>query len=59
MQRYRVHVCWNGISVFHEGRETAEDVARSGRPSTTRTAENIKRVRELLQHNRKLPSECF
>jgi hypothetical protein len=44
---------------FLEGQETAEDDARSARPSTTHTAENTEQVQELLQHNRILPSECF
>jgi len=41
------------------GRETAEDDARYDRPSTMHTAEITELVQELLQHNRKLQSECF
>ena len=37
---------------FKEGREEVEDDHRSGRPSTSRIDENVKRVRQ------KVPSHC-
>ena len=33
---------------FRDGREDVKDDARSGRPSTTRTDENVESVRRLL-----------
>lgn len=39
---------------FRSGRESVEDDERSGRPSTSKTDENINKVREMLINNRKL-----
>ncbi|XP_018314337.1 histone-lysine N-methyltransferase SETMAR-like [Mycetomoellerius zeteki] len=39
---------------FRSGRESVEDDERSGRPSTSKTNENINKVREMLISNRKL-----
>ena len=39
---------------FKSGRESVEDDERSGRPSTSKTDENINKVREILINNRKL-----
>ncbi|EGI63738.1 FLJ37770-like protein [Acromyrmex echinatior] len=39
---------------FRSGRESVEDNERSGRPSTSKTDENINKVREMLANNRKL-----
>ena len=39
---------------FCEGKETTEDVPRSGRPSTSRTPEMIERVRQMLAQDRRL-----
>ena len=41
-------------SRFKEGREEVEDDHRSGRPSTSRTDENVKRVRQKMQSDRRL-----
>ncbi|XP_018049472.1 PREDICTED: histone-lysine N-methyltransferase SETMAR-like, partial [Atta colombica] len=39
---------------FKSGRESVEDDERSGRPSTSKTDENINKMREMLINNRKL-----
>ncbi|KAG5314739.1 SETMR methyltransferase, partial [Acromyrmex insinuator] len=39
---------------FRSGRESVEDNERSSRPSTSKTDENINKVREMLANNRKL-----
>ncbi|KYN15799.1 hypothetical protein ALC57_11971 [Trachymyrmex cornetzi] len=39
---------------FLEGREEINDEARAGRPSTITTDENVTRVRELLNSDRRL-----
>ncbi|XP_018058121.1 PREDICTED: histone-lysine N-methyltransferase SETMAR-like [Atta colombica] len=39
---------------FKSGRESVEDDERSGKPSTSKTDENINKVREMLINNRKL-----
>jgi len=39
---------------FSEGRESVTDEKRSGRPATSRTAENIVKVRQILRENRRL-----
>ena len=37
-----------------EGRESVTDEERSGRPATSRTEENIAKVRQILRENRQL-----
>jgi len=39
---------------FKNGRESIEDDERSGRPSTSKTDENIDKVKEILVNNHKL-----
>ncbi|XP_029177936.1 protein GVQW3-like [Nylanderia fulva] len=39
---------------FKEGREEIADEPRSGRPTTARSDENVKRVRKVLRSNRQL-----
>ena len=39
---------------FSEGRESVIDEERSGRPATSRTEENIAKVRQILRENRQL-----
>ena len=38
---------------FRDGRENVKDDARSGRPSTARTDENVESVRHLLTEDRR------
>ncbi|GFX73740.1 protein GVQW3 [Trichonephila clavipes] len=42
------------FKAFSEGRESIEVEPRSGRPSVTKTAENVVRVRDLVRSNRRL-----
>jgi len=39
---------------FSEGRESVTDEERSGRPATSRTEENIAKVRQIVCENRRL-----
>ena len=39
---------------FSEGRESVTGEERSGRPATSRTEENIAKVRQILRKNRRL-----
>lgn len=39
---------------FKEGREEVEDDPRSGRPSTSRTDDNVERVRQMVRGDRRL-----
>jgi len=39
---------------FSEGRESVTDEESSGRPTTSRTEENIAKVRQILRENRRL-----
>ena len=43
---------------FVKGREEMEDDPKTGRPSTTRTDENITRVNQLVQNERRLTNQC-
>jgi len=42
------------VKRFSEGRESVTDEARSGRPATSRTEENIAKVRQIVRENRRL-----
>ena len=42
------------MKLFSEGRESAIDEERSGRPATSRTEENIAKVRQIMRENRQL-----
>ncbi|KAJ8943649.1 hypothetical protein NQ318_005651 [Aromia moschata] len=39
---------------FKEGRETIEDDPRTGRPSTSKTDENIEKIGKLIREDRRL-----
>ncbi|GFW48595.1 protein GVQW3 [Trichonephila clavipes] len=49
----RAQVFW-WFKAFSEGRESIEDKPRSGRPSVSKTAENVVRVRDLVRSDRRL-----
>jgi len=42
------------VKRYSEGRESVTDEERSGRPATSRTEENIAKVRQILRENRRL-----
>ena len=42
------------VKRFSEGRESVTDEERSGRPATSRTEENIKKIRQIVRENRRL-----
>ena len=42
------------VKRFCEGRESVTDEERSGRPATSRTEENIAKVRQIVRENRRL-----
>ena len=42
------------VKRFSEGRESVTDEERSGRPATSRTEENIAKVRQIVRENRRL-----
>jgi len=42
------------VKRFSEGRESVTDVERSGRPATSRTEENIAKIRQIVRENRQL-----
>ena len=42
------------VRAFHNGWESVEDEERSGRPSTSKTKENVERVSEMIRSNRRL-----
>jgi len=42
------------VKRFSEGKENVTDEERSGRPATSRTEENIVKVRQILHENRRL-----
>jgi len=44
----------NGSSNFVKVVKSVEDEERSGRPSTSKTQENVERVSEMIQSNRRL-----
>ena len=42
------------VKRFSEGRESVTDEERSGRPATSRTEENIAKIRQIVRENRRL-----
>ena len=42
------------VKRFSEGRESVTDEERSGLPATSRTEENIAKVRQIVRENRRL-----
>jgi len=42
------------VKRFSEGRESVSDEEWSGRPATSRTEENIAKVRQIMRENRRL-----
>ena len=42
------------VKRFSEGRESVTDEERSGRPATSRTEENIAKIRQIVCENRRL-----
>jgi len=42
------------VKRFSEGRESVTDEERSGRPATSRTEENIAKVRQIVRENHRL-----
>jgi len=49
-----IKVVYKWFERFHSGCESVEDEERSGRPSTSETQENVERVSEMIQSNRRL-----
>ena len=47
-------VVYKWVKRFSEGRESVTDEERSGRPATSRTEENIAKIREIVRENRRL-----
>jgi len=45
---------YNWVKRFYEGREIVTDEERSGLPATSRTEEDIAKVRQILRENRRL-----
>jgi hypothetical protein len=43
------------VKRFKEGRTSVDDDPRSGRPSTSKTDDNVAKVREVIHSNRRLP----
>ena len=52
MKRTQVQLWYNR---FKEGREDVNDDARSGRPNTSTTNENIEAVQKMILDNRRIP----
>ena len=44
----------NVYKLFQEGRENVNDEPRSGRPSTSKTDENVQEVKEIVLKNRRI-----
>jgi len=42
------------VKRFSEGRESVTDEESSGRPATSKTEENIAKVRQIVRENRRL-----
>jgi len=47
------------FELFCNGCESVEDKERSGRPSTSKTQENVERVSEMIRSNRQLILQKF
>jgi transposase len=47
-------IIYEWVARFSEGRENVTDKERSGRPSTSRTEENIAKVRQIFFENHRL-----
>ncbi|GFV40701.1 putative mariner transposase [Trichonephila clavipes] len=45
------------FKAFSEGRESVEDEPRSGRPTVSKTAENVVRVRDFVRSDRRLTKD--
>ena len=45
---------WRWFERFRNGYESVEDEERSGRPSASKTQENVERVREMIRSNKRL-----
>ena len=59
VQVYRVNdvkktAVYKWVKCFSEGRESVTVEERSGRPATSRTKENIAKVRQIVRENRRL-----
>ena len=39
------------VKCFSEGRESVTDEERSGRPATSRTEENVAKIRQIVREN--------
>ena len=51
---HRRHRFLGGIKHFLDSRESVEDESRSGRPCTSKTEENLTKVRALMRSDRRL-----
>ena len=49
----RTQVCW-WHKAFLDGRENVEDKPRCGRPCTSKTDENVTKVRDIVSSDRRL-----
>jgi len=47
------------VKSFSEGRESVTDEERSGRPATSRTKENIAKVRQIMRKNLQLTARSI
>jgi len=48
----QVYGIYKWVKRFSEGRESVTDDERSGQPATSRTEENIAKVRQIVRENR-------
>ena len=48
------NILYPGHKSFLEGREQVEDEPRAGRPSTSKTDDNVERVRSFVRSDRRL-----
>jgi len=47
------------VKRFSEGRESVTDEERTGRPTTSRTEENIAKFRQIVHENRRLTARSI